>query len=380
MAKLLPSVKIPNAFAEKLCNSIKKAGIVNPEYIHYNEDDPVVREFIPTGVPRLDKALGGGWPVGAMLELFGEEGSGKSTLAYHMCKSFMAKGGYVLAIDTEHSWEEDRFETIGGSKTDVIPLEAETLEQVFELVRLAVKDQANAGEDRVPLLIIIDTVTGVPPEDELTATMAGDSYAEMGKRARIISQKLRAYPRQLGALRTTILFINQVRMKFQTGPHAMGDPFESTGGKAIKFYSSTRMKIKRVGKLTGSGGEVFGQKIVIETIKCKTASPYQKVELDLIYETGAFNMLASVEQGLKSTKPPHVKKLKGVYRFSETLQNQFNFPAEIPADREDEYKALLEANLEGLSKLVSGLVVTPEEDTSAAPVSKEQNDDGAKET
>jgi recombination protein RecA len=377
MAKLMPNVKIPNAFASKLHASILKSGLINPEYIHYNEEDPVVREFLPTGVAALDKALGGGWPVGVMLELFGEEGSGKSTLAYHMCRAFQQAGGYVLAIDTEHSWEEDRFERIGGSKQNVIPLEAETLEQVFELIRLGVKDQANAGDDRVPLLIVVDTVTGVPPEDELTATMAGDSYAEMGKRARIISQKLRSYPRQLGALRTTILFINQVRMKFQQGPHAMGDPYESTGGKAIKFHASTRMKIRRTQKLQGSGDETYGQKILIETIKCKTTSPFQKVELDLIFETGQFNQIAAVERGLKSLK--HVKKLKGVYKFSEVLQSQFGFPEELPSDRESEFRTLLEANAEGLSKLVNKLVGKPEETTQTAPATKEQDGNGAEE-
>lgn len=351
--------------AKNLTDSLIKAGNLNPSYIHYNEAEAPVKEFIQTGLP-IDKQLGGGIPVGKIGEIFGEEGSGKSTLAYHMAIGFQRAGGYVVAIDTEHSWDHERFLQLGGDNDSIIVAEADTLEQMWATVYSVIKTQESKGEKAVPCLMIVDTIAGASMTNELAAAVTGKDFSNMQamERARYNSIQFRQIPRTLGALRMALIFVNQVRTKMNTGPFAMfQDPYESTGGKAMKFYASYRIKVKYIGKIK-SGDEVIGQTVRFETVKCKTAPPWQRTELSLMYATGKFDQMSALLESMKGQKW-YRKTKAGVKTFEQLASLGFK---DIYED-EGEFRKAVEENQER----ISGLLLKPE-------ASSKEEDDGEEES
>lgn len=309
-----------NDAARSLYNSITKASVVDPGFIHFNEEDPPPKEFISTLIPSLDKMLGGGIPIGKIGEIFGRESSGKSTLGYHLGLAVQKAGGYVLSIDTEHSWDTDRFIQIGGDPGSLIAVEADTVEQVFSLLISALQNQSKMieknGDNASPCLIIVDTVAAAPLAAEMAAILNGRDFQDMGKKAKFLSTQLRQFPRLLGATRAAIVFINQVRMKMNV--MAFADPWDVPGGAAIKFYATWRIKVSNSGQIKTSGKEApIGQIVKLKTEKCKCAPPKQQINLDLLYQTGAFDQLASVIEELKEHK--YMRKSKGAYKMSSDL-------------------------------------------------------------
>lgn len=351
--------------AKNLTDSLLKQGSLNPNYIHYNEPDSPVKEYIPTGLP-IDKMLGGGLPIGKIGEIFGEEGSGKSTLGYHLAVAVQKAGGYVVAIDTEHSWDHDRFLDLGGDNESIIVAEADTLEQVWNTVYRVMQTQEAKGEDAVPCLMLVDTIAGVSTADEIAAAVTGKDFSNMQAmaRARYNSIQFRQIPRTLGALRIALVFINQVRVKMQTGPVMWGaDPYESTGGKAMKFYASYRIKVKSIGKIK-SGEEVVGQSVRFETVKCKTAPPWQRTVLSLMYLSGKFDQMSAILESMKGNK--WYRKTKAGIKTTEVLQG-IGFAPEYEDD------GAFRADVEKHAHEISGLLLKPD-------ASSQEEENGADES
>jgi recombination protein RecA len=346
--------------AKSLFNKIMNSGLVNKDFVHYNEEDPPPKEFIKTGIAKLDIALGGGIPIGKVGEIFGQNATGKSTLTYHLAKAFQHAGGYALSVDTEHSWDQERAESIGVDRARIILSEVDTVEQLFGLINSTISAQVQLGDDATPCIIIIDTVAAAPTAPEMAAISAGKGYEDMGRKAKYLSAQMRQLPRSLGASRIALVFVNQVRMKMNT--MAFQDPFDSTGGQAIRFYSSWRLKLSNLGKIK-EGEEVVGQKVRIETIKCKTASPFQKIELDLVYRTGTYDQLASVLAELKLQKI--LKKSKSGYKLGQELV-ALGFEESYSAEREDEFRNMLESKLDSVMAMLGGVTLETADETASA--------------
>jgi recombination protein RecA len=343
----------------KIVNAVYKQFLkipgINTDLIHYNEEEPPIQKYISTNIPELDLILGGGIPLGRMGEIFGKAQAGKSTLSYHMAASFIKNGGYVVSIDTEHSWDLARAESIGVSKDSVICCEANTVEEVFKMIQSVLKQQKELGVSAPPCLIIVDTIAASPTQAEFQALQEGKVFQDMGSKAKLLSAWMRQLPRLVGETNVALVFVNQVRQILGALPFQ--EQFTTTGGEAIKFYSTWRIKVSMVSKL--KHGEVYyGQKVRIETVKCKTTAPFQKIELDLLYDTGAFDTINTIIDGLKKNKLMR-KTPKGI-KIGEELQakgfNEFY-------ESEDLFKEALIPKKEEIISMLGEMLTTSEEAT-----------------
>jgi protein RecA len=333
--------------AKTLFATLMKNEILNPGFAHFApmEEAPPPRQFISTLLPPLDKMLGGGIPLGNFGEIFGKNGSGKSTLAYNIGVAFQRAGGYVFSIDSEHSWDVERFKQTGGDLGSLIYSEVDTLEQTFALLIATLNNQAKA-KDQTPCLIIVDTVAATPLAAEQNAILSGEVFNDAygGGRAKYLSQQMRQLPRLVGQCKTSILFLNQVRQKMSVMPFQ--DPYDVPGGEAVKHYASFRLKVQMIGKIK-NGDKVVGQKVRFETVKCKTAPPFQRADLDLLYESGTFDTLASTLLSLKEQKL--FKKTSAGFKVSEKLQSMGFADAYAT---EAEFRSAVVANMSALVPLI----------------------------
>jgi recombination protein RecA len=262
-----------------------------------------------SGSIALDDALGGGYAKGRIIEIYGPESSGKTTLTLHAIAEVQKAGGTAAFVDAEHALDPAYAKSIGVNIDDLIISQPDYGEQALEIVDALVRSGAVD-------LIVVDSVAALTPKAEIEGNM-GDSF--MGLQARLMSQALRKVTGVINKSNSTVIFINQIRMKIWV---MFGNPETTTGGNALKFYASQRLEIRKKEKLesgTGDDKEAFGNRVKVKVVKNKIAPPFREVEIDVLFNEGI--SLAGELLDLGSDRGV-IKKAGAFYSYGETRLGQ----------------------------------------------------------
>jgi recombination protein RecA len=258
-------------------------------------------EAIPTGAISLDIALGiGGVPRGRIVEVYGPESSGKTTLTLHIVANAQKAGGTAAFVDAEHALDPEYAKKIGVNIDELLISQPDTGEQALDIVETLVRSGAVD-------IIVVDSVAALVPKAEIEGEM-GDQH--VGRQARLMSQALRKLTAIVSRTNVTVVFINQIRMKIGV---MFGNPETTTGGQALKFYSSVRLEVRRAAQIK-KGEDVVGNRVKVKVVKNKVAPPFKTTEFDIMYNEGISRVGDLIDSGVRYDV---VKKSGNSYSFGE---------------------------------------------------------------
>ncbi len=290
-------------------------------------------EAIPTGSIALDLALGvGGIPRGRVTEIYGPESSGKTTLCYHIIAEAQKQGGIAAFIDTEHAMDPEYARKVGVNIDNLLVSQPDTGEQALDICESLVRSGAID-------VVVVDSVAALVPRAEIDGDM-GDSH--VGLHARLMSQAMRKLTPAISRSRTSVIFTNQIRMNIGV---MFGNPETTTGGRALKFYASVRMEIRRVDQIK-NGTDVVGNRTRVKVVKNKVAPPFKQAEFDIMYAEGisASGSILDVGVDLGIVRKSGAWFYMGEERIGQGRENAKEYLKANPEMMEDIYNRILGKN------------------------------------